>query len=198
MSRAMRKLSSSAGAHNTTLIFTNQVRDKIGVIYGAHDTTPGGRALKFYASIRIKLQRISYQKEVVSKTEQKVVGSVVRAYIEKNKVSPPCKTAEFTITYGKGIDRLLESIDIGLSKRIIIKSGAWLELFGEKYQGRNNLMIALKQNPDILQELDDNIEKALNETVIVETDNLGKESKKEDNNEAVEESKEEDVHVETV
>ncbi len=153
MSQAMRKLSAVISRSNTVLIFINQLREKVGVMYGNPETTPGGRALKFYASVRID----------VRKTEQlknggEIYGNHVRCKVVKNKVAPPFKTAEFDILYGQGISRSGEIIDYCISLDIIKKSGSWFSYNGERIgQGKDNVRKLIESNPELLAELDQKI-----------------------------------------
>lgn len=164
MSQALRKLAGNVSRTNTIIIFINQLRDKIGVIYGSSETTTGGRALKFYASVRIDVRRLESLKGAGS-TE--FVGSRTRAKIVKNKVAPPFKEAEFDIMYGKGISKEGELIDLAVKLDIVQKSGAWFG-YGETRlgQGRDNAKVFLAENPEIAQEIAakvrDNSEKLLN------------------------------------
>ena len=138
---------------NTVVIFINQLREKVGVVYGNPETTPGGRALKFYASVRIDVRRIEQLK---SGTD--VVGSRTRAKVVKNKVAPPFKDAEFDILYGQGISKESELIDIGVKYDIINKAGAWFS-YGDMRigQGKDNAREFIRQNPEIAQEIDGKI-----------------------------------------
>ena len=157
MSQALRKLSGAIAKSKTCVIFINQIREKIGVMFGNPETTPGGRALKFYASVRIDLRRIA----TLKKTED-VVGIRVRASIVKNKVAPPFRKAEFDIMYDEGISRAGSILDMGESSGVLQKSGAWL-LYGEEKlgQGKENARIFLRENPKVLAKIEkDILEKA--------------------------------------
>ncbi len=156
MSQAMRKLNASIGKSRTTVIFTNQLRSKIGVIYGNPETTTGGNALKFYASVRIDVRR----KEVI-KEGQQVVGNRVRAKIVKNKVAPPFKEVEFDIMYNEGISRLGDMIDIGTEHGIIQKTGSWYTISGERVQGREGVRKLLQEDEAILEALEKEVKKVL-------------------------------------
>ncbi|MBC8537017.1 recombinase RecA [Feifania hominis] len=153
MSQALRKLAGAIAKSNTVVIFINQLREKVGVVYGNPETTPGGRALKFYASVRIDVRRIEQLK---SGTD--VVGSRTRAKVVKNKVAPPFKDAEFDILYGQGISKESELIDIGVKYDIINKAGAWFS-YGDMRigQGKDNAREFIRQNPEIAQEIDGKI-----------------------------------------
>jgi recombination protein RecA len=151
MSQALRKLAGNVSRTNTIIIFINQLRDKIGVVYGSSETTTGGRALKFYASVRIDVRRLESLKGAGS-TE--FVGSRTRAKIVKNKVAPPFKEAEFDIMYGKGISKEGELIDLAVKLDIVQKSGAWFA-YGETRlgQGRDNAKLYIAENPELAQEI---------------------------------------------
>ena len=151
MSQALRKLTASISKTNCTVFFINQLREKIGVMFGNPETTTGGNALKFYASVRIDIRRSTQLKD----TEGGVQGNKTRVKIVKNKVAPPFKTAEFDIMYGEGISKLGELIDLGVKVGTVEKSGAWFSYKGEKIgQGRENSKIFLKENPAIAQEIE--------------------------------------------
>jgi len=153
MSQAMRKLSSVMSKSNCIVIFLNQLREKVGVIYGNPEVTTGGRALKFYASVRIDIRKIDQ-----IKSGNDIMGNRVKCKVVKNKVAPPFKTIEFDILYGKGISRLGEVIDMGILLGIIEKSGAWLAYNGEKLgQGREKAKLALEENPALYEEIDSKI-----------------------------------------
>lgn len=149
MSQAMRKLNASIGKTKTTVIFTNQLRSKIGVIYGNPETTTGGNALKFYASVRIDVRR----KEVI-KDGQDIVGNRVRAKIVKNKVAPPFKEVEFDILYNEGISKIGDMIDVATEFGIIQKSGSWFTIEGERVQGRDGLRKLLQDDPTLFETLE--------------------------------------------
>ena len=158
MSQALRKLSGAIAKSKTCVIFINQIREKIGVMFGNPETTPGGRALKFYASVRIDLRRIASLKK-----GDEVVGNRVRASIVKNKVAPPFRKAEFDIMYDEGISKAGSVLDVAESAGILSKSGAWL-IYGEEKigQGKENARTYLKENPKVLAKLEKEIrEKAL-------------------------------------
>ena len=153
MSQALRKLSGSIAKSKTCVIFINQIREKIGVMFGNPETTPGGRALKFYSSVRIDLRRIASLKK-----GEEVVGNRVRASIVKNKVAPPFRKAEFDIMYDEGISKAGSVLDAGETTGVLQKSGAWI-LYGEDKlgQGKENARLYLKENPKILQKLEKEI-----------------------------------------
>ena len=153
MSQALRKLTGNVKKSNTLVIFINQIRYKIGVMFGSPETTSGGNALKFYASVRLDIRRIGTVKE-----GDEVVGNETRVKVVKNKVSPPFKQAEFQIIYNKGINRLGELIDRGSDLGIIEKSGAWYSLEGEKIgQGKANAVEFLEENPKIAKKIEKQI-----------------------------------------
>ncbi len=153
MSQALRKLTATVARSNTLIIFINQIRMKIGVMFGNPETTTGGNALKFYASVRIDIRRIGAIKD-----KDDVIGSQTRVKIVKNKVAPPFKTVDFDIMYGEGISKTGELIDLGVKSGIIEKSGAWFSYNGEKIgQGRENAKNFLKQNPQIADEIEKKI-----------------------------------------
>lgn len=153
MSQALRKLTATVARSNTLIIFINQIRMKIGVMFGNPETTTGGNALKFYASVRIDIRRIGAIKD-----KDDVIGSQTRVKIVKNKVAPPFKTVDFDIMYGEGISKTGELIDLGVKSGIVEKSGAWFSYNGEKIgQGRENAKNFLKQNPQIADEIEKKI-----------------------------------------
>ena len=153
MSQALKKLSGAVAKSNCVIIFINQLREKIGVMYGNPETTPGGRALKFYASVRIEIRRAEQLKE-----GSEVYGNHVKCKIVKNKVAPPFKTAEFDIIYGKGIAKSGEVVEIGLQLGFITKSGSWFSYEGQRIaQGKENARKYIESNPDLLEELSEKI-----------------------------------------
>jgi recombination protein RecA len=153
MSQALRKLTANLNKSNTVCVFINQLREKIGVMFGSPETTPGGRALKFYSSVRLDIRRIESIKDGVE-----VVGSRTRVKVVKNKVAPPFKQAEFDIMYGKGISREGSLLDIGVDLGIVKKSGAWYTYEGEQLgQGRENAKTFLTENPEIMVEVSERI-----------------------------------------
>ena len=159
MSQALRKLTGSISKTNCTVFFINQLREKIGVMFGNPETTTGGNALKFYASVRIDIRRSTQLKD----TEGGVLGNKTRVKIVKNKVAPPFKTAEFDIMYGEGISKIGEILDIGVEKDIIEKSGSWFSYGGSKLgQGRDSVKSILKDNPELMEELEQKIVEQIN------------------------------------
>ena len=149
MSQALRKLTGSMSKTQTAIIFINQIRMKIGVFFGNPETTTGGNALKFYASVRLDIRRIASIKE-----GQEIIGNRTRVKVVKNKMSPPFKEAEFDIMYGEGISKEGDLLDAGVAAGIIEKSGAWYSYNGERIgQGRENAKSFLKDNGDIFDEL---------------------------------------------
>ncbi|CAK7052399.1 recombinase RecA [Saezia sanguinis] len=158
MSQALRKLTASIKKTNCMVIFINQIRMKIGVMFGSPETTTGGNALKFYSSVRMDIRRIGSIKK-----GDEVVGSETRVKVVKNKVAPPFKMAEFDIMYGKGISREGEILDMGVTANIVDKSGAWYAYNGEKIgQGRDNARDFLRENPALAQEIEGKIRTSLN------------------------------------
>ena len=159
MSQALRKLTASISKTNCTVFFINQLREKIGVMFGNPETTTGGNALKFYASVRIDIRRSTQLKN----TEGGVLGNKTRVKIVKNKVAPPFKTAEFDIMYGEGISKIGEILDICVERDIIEKSGSWFSYGGSKLgQGRDSVKSILKDNPEVMEELEQKILEVLN------------------------------------
>ena len=153
MSQALRKLTATVSRSNTLVIFINQIRMKIGVMFGNPETTTGGNALKFYASVRIDIRSIGKIKD-----KEDIIGSQTRVKIVKNKVAPPFKTVDFDIMYGEGISKTGELIDLGVKAGIVEKAGAWFSYKGEKLgQGRENAKLFLKENPEIAQEIENKI-----------------------------------------
>jgi recombination protein RecA len=149
MSQALRKLTASISRSNTLVIFINQIREKIGVMYGSPETTPGGRALKFYSSVRLDVRRIAQIKE-----REEAVGSRVRVKVVKNKVSPPFREAEFDILWGEGISSEGDLLDLAVEEKFIQKSGAWFAMDGENLgQGREVTRQYLRDNPDVCAKL---------------------------------------------
>jgi len=157
MSQALRKLTGVVSKSKTSLIFINQLREKIGVMFGNPETTTGGRALKFYASVRLDIRRIASIKD-----GDAVVGGRTRVKVVKNKVAPPFREAEFDVMYGEGISKYGDLIDLGVDKRIIEKSGAWFAYGGERLgQGRENAKQFLRDNPDIARTIEDRVRREL-------------------------------------
>ena len=150
MSQALRKLTGVISKSNCSVIFINQLREKVGIMFGNPETTTGGRALKFYSSIRLDVRRIEALKQ-----SGEVIGNRTRVKVVKNKIAPPFKEAEFDIMFGKGISREGDILDLAANNNIINKSGAWYEYQGEKIgQGRENAKLYLKEHPEIMEEVD--------------------------------------------
>ena len=162
MSQALRKLTGIVSKSKTSLVFINQIREKIGVMFGNPETTTGGRALKFYASVRIDVRRVASIKD-----GDEVTGSRTKAKVVKNKVAPPFRDAEFDIMYGTGISKEGDLVDLGTEKGILEKSGAWFSYKGERLgQGRENAKQFLKDNPDISRQVDEELRRALNIPIV--------------------------------
>jgi len=150
MSQALRKLAGTIGKTNTTIIFINQIRMKIGVVYGNPETTSGGNALKFYASMRLEIRRAAPIKE-----GQEIIGNRTKVKVVKNKLAPPFKDIEFDLMYGEGISRTGDLLDMGVNLEIVDKSGSWYSFEGERIgQGRENVKIFLIDNPDIFEKIE--------------------------------------------
>ena len=157
MSQALRKLTATIKKANCMVIFINQIRMKIGVMFGSPETTTGGNALKFYASVRLDIRRIGSIKK-----GEEIIGNETRVKVVKNKVASPFKTAEFDILYGEGISRLGEVLDLGVAGHIVEKAGAWYAFNGEKIgQGRDNSREFLKENPDLAIEIENKVRESL-------------------------------------
>ncbi len=157
MSQALRKLTAIIGKSRTAVIFINQVREKVGIMFGNPETTPGGRALKFYSSVRVELRKV----DNIKKGDINI-GARVKAKVVKNKVSPPFKEAQFNIIFGKGIDKLSEIADLAIELNIVNKSGSWYSLGEEKIgQGKEKLIEYLENNPKLLEELENKIKQVL-------------------------------------
>ena len=157
MSQALRKLTATIKKTNCMVIFINQIRMKIGVMFGSPETTTGGNALKFYASVRLDIRRIGSIKK-----GEEVIGNETKVKVVKNKVSPPFKTAEFDILYGEGISREGEIIDLGVNAKVVDKSGAWYAYNGEKIgQGKDNAREFLRENPELAHEIENKIRASL-------------------------------------
>ena len=157
MSQALRKLTATIKKANCMVIFINQIRMKIGVMFGSPETTTGGNALKFYASVRLDIRRIGSIKR-----GEEVIGSETKVKVVKNKVAPPFKTAEFDILYGEGISREGEIVDMGVTAKIVEKSGSWYAYKGEKIgQGKDNAREFLRENVDIAREIENRIRESL-------------------------------------
>lgn len=154
MSQALRKLTGIVSKSNTTIVFINQIREKIGVMYGNPETTTGGRALKFYASIRLEIRRISN----ITATDDSIIGNRVRVKVAKNKMAPPFRQAEFDIMYGQGISKVGDIIDLAVEQKLIEKSGTWYAYNDTRLgQGRENVKAFLLENPKIMEELEKKI-----------------------------------------
>lgn len=157
MSQALRKLTATIKKTNTMVIFINQIRMKIGVMFGSPETTTGGNALKFYASVRLDIRRTGSIKK-----GEEVIGNETKVKVVKNKVSPPFKTAEFDILYGQGISREGEVIDMGVTHKVLEKSGAWYAYNGEKIgQGKDNAREFLRENPELAREIENKVREAV-------------------------------------
>jgi recombination protein RecA len=157
MSQALRKLTAVVAKSKTTLVFINQLREKIGVMFGSPETTTGGRALKFYSSVRVDIRRIGAIKD-----GETVVGGRTRVKIVKNKMAPPFREAEFDIMYGEGVSREGDLIDLAVERKIIDKSGAWFSFAGERLgQGRENVKQFLKEHVDLRQTIEDKVRREL-------------------------------------
>jgi recombination protein RecA len=158
MSQALRKLTSTISKTNCTVIFINQLREKIGVMFGNPETTTGGNALKFYASVRLDIRRSTQIKD----SDGNVQGNRTKVKVVKNKVAPPFRTAEFDIMYGEGVSRLGEIIDLGVDYEIIKKSGSWFSYDETKLgQGRDAVKALLVDNPELAEEIEQKIYEAL-------------------------------------
>jgi recombination protein RecA len=157
MSQALRKLTGTIAKTNTTCIFINQLREKIGVMFGNPETTTGGNALKFYASVRLDIRKVTSIKD-----GDDVVGNQVRVKVVKNKVAPPFRKAEFEIMFGEGISKISEIVDLGVEYNIIKKSGSWFGYGDQKLaQGRDATKELLKDNPELCEELEAKIKEVL-------------------------------------
>jgi recombination protein RecA len=153
MSQALRKITGNLSKTGTICVFINQLREKIGVMFGSPETTPGGRALKFYSSVRLDIRRIESLKDGAE-----VVGNRTRVKVVKNKVAPPFRQAEFDIMYGKGISREGSLLDIAVDNDLVKKSGAWYTYEGEQLgQGRENVKNFLVENPELVMEIQDRV-----------------------------------------
>lgn len=166
MSQALRKLTAAISKSRTCVVFINQLREKIGVMFGNPETTTGGRALKFYASVRLDIRRISAIKD-----GEEVIGSRVKVKVVKNKVAPPFREAEFDIIYGEGISRVGSLVDLGVTHKVIEKSGAWYAFGGERIgQGRENAKRFLQENPAMADEVEGKLRAALGMVAPAETE----------------------------
>ena len=161
MSQALRKLTAVVSKSRTCLVFINQLREKIGVMFGNPETTTGGRALKFYSSVRIDIRRIGAIKD-----GDQVVGNRTRVKVVKNKVAPPFRQAEFDLMYGEGVSREGDLLDLAVERRMVEKSGTWFSYNGERLgQGREKVKLFLKQNPEIFEAIDSKVRKELGLTI---------------------------------
>jgi recombination protein RecA len=157
MSQALRKLTGVVSRTNTCMIFINQIREKIGVMFGSPETTTGGRALKFYSSVRLDIRRIGALKD-----GDAIIGNRTRAKVVKNKVASPFREAEFDILYGEGASREGDLIDLGVARNVVEKSGSWFSYKGERLgQGRENSRVFLREHPEIALKLDDELRQVL-------------------------------------
>ncbi len=184
MSQALRKLSGVINKSKTSAVFINQVREKVGVMFGNPEVTPGGRALKFYSSVRMEVRRI----ESLKVGSDQIIGNRTKVKVVKNKVAPPFKVAEFDIIYGKGISAEGSLIDLGLDYKVITKSGAWYSYGEERMgQGRENVREYLQENPEVRQEIEDKVREmaGLPKSMVPRQENAG------DNNQSAEKSAQE-------
>ena len=188
MSQALRKLAGAINKTNATIIFINQLREKVGIMFGNPETTPGGRALKFYASVRLDIRRIENIKK-----DGNVVGSRTRVKIVKNKVAPPFREAEFDIIYGQGISKIGSLLDLAVDLDIINKAGAWFSYNGEKIsQGRDNAKIYLEEHPEVMKEVEEKVRKNFDQAF---QNALVEDKPKDDEDEDVEDDIDDEVEV---
>jgi recombination protein RecA len=174
MSQALRKLTSSISRSRTMVICINQIRMKIGVMYGSPETTSGGNALKFYASVRLDIRRIGAIKD-----RDEVIGNQTRVKVVKNKLAPPFKQVEFDIMYGEGVSKMGELLDLGVKAGVVEKSGAWFSYDSQRVgQGRENAKIFLKDNPDVAEKIEAAVRQ--NAGLIAEAIMAGKEPDEDD------------------
>jgi recombination protein RecA len=187
MSQAMRKLTAAISKSATCVVFINQIREKIGVMFGSPETTTGGRALKFYSSVRLDIRRIASIKD-----GEAVVGNRTKVKVVKNKVAPPFREAEFDIIYGEGISKLGDLLDLAVIHKIVEKSGTWFSYGEERLgQGRENVKRFLLQNPDMVKDIDRRVRETLG-LIAVEVKEPAKESAKETTKETAKESSKEE------
>ena len=173
MSQALRKLTGCVSRSKTCLIFTNQIREKIGVMFGSPETQPGGRALKFYSSCRIDLRRIGQIKD-----RDEVVGSRIKATVVKNKIAPPFRRVEFEILFNEGISREGDLLDLGVLNRVVEKAGSWFSYKGERLgQGRERVRIFLKENPDLAAQIEHDVKVAVGAIQVEDTAESSAEAK---------------------
>jgi len=159
MSQALRKLAGVLNRSNASLVFINQLREKVGVLFGSPETTPGGRALKFYASVRLDIRKIEAIKQ-----DSEIIGNKVKVKVVKNKVAPPFRETEFDIIYGKGISKSGNILDLAVNLNIVEKAGAWFSYKGERIgQGRENAKKYLENNPELMAELEEKVRKNFDE-----------------------------------
>ncbi len=159
MSQALRKLAGVLNRSNASLVFINQLREKVGVLFGSPETTPGGRALKFYASVRLDIRKIEAIKQ-----DSEIIGNKVKVKVVKNKVAPPFRETEFDIIYGKGISKSGNILDLAVNLNIVEKAGAWFSYKGERIgQGRENAKKYLENNPELMVELEEKVRKNFDE-----------------------------------
>jgi recombination protein RecA len=164
MSQALRKLTAIVAQSNTCFIFINQIREKIGVMFGNPETTTGGRALKFYSSLRLDIRRIGAIKD-----GDRVVGNRTKVKVAKNKVAPPFRECEFDIMYGEGISREGDLLDLATANRVIEKTGAWFSYKGDRLgQGRENAKVTLKDHPELLRRIETDVKRALGFRIVEE------------------------------
>jgi recombination protein RecA len=169
MSQALRKLTATIGKTNTTLIFINQIRMKIGVVYGNPETTTGGNALKFYASMRLEIRRAAPIKE-----GQEIIGNRTKVKVVKNKLAPPFKDIEFDLMYGEGISKTGDLLDMGVDLQIVDKSGSWYSFEGERIgQGRENVKLFLLDNTDIFEKIEQKVREQLGIAILDKNDKNG-------------------------
>ncbi len=164
MSQALRKLTSAVSKSNISLMFTNQLRDKIGVMFGSPETTTGGKALKFYASVRMDVRRIAQIKDGTN-----VIGNRTKVKVVKNKVAPPFKEVEFDIIYNEGISKLGDLVDTAVNMEIIKKAGAWFSYNEQRMQGREGVKNMLIENPDVYKKLNNEVREAMGMDLITES-----------------------------
>ncbi len=175
MSQALRKLTAAVSKSNVVLIFTNQLREKIGVMFGSPETTTGGKALKFYASIRMDIRRIAAIKDGTE-----VIGNRTKVKIVKNKVAPPFKEVEFDIMYNEGISKLGDLIDLAVIKEIIKKSGAWFSYGESRMQGRDGVKKLLQEDRELLKKLFNEVRASIGMSDVLENSTNGKDTRKEE------------------
>ena len=174
MSQAMRKLTGIISKTRTVVVFINQIREKVGVMFGSPETTTGGRALKFYSSVRLDVRKIDTLKQ-----GQEIIGNRARIKVVKNKVAPPFKQAEFDIMYGEGVSKLSSIIDMGVELEIVDKSGAWFSYDGNRLgQGKENAKQSLKDNPQLAEEIEGKIRAKLIESQPPAEDATGQQQEK--------------------